>query len=347
MSVRPHPKQPGKWIIDYYPQGRKGQRKRAAFIGCEADARAWELELRRATSPGLPNHINPKIIDIIPEFMEWYKLHRAERTWHDMKAHLKHLIPHFGKLQVNRITPAIVNQYKLKRIGRNKTCNNELNALKAIIKFMVKYNYSNPLTFTIELLPYKAPVPQIPHPADIQKLIEAVEQPIKRAMVLFMWQCGMRWGDMVNIRWERIDWTTGTVNLVDTKGKHPRVCIMTEEIKTTLEPMRKESGYVFENPKTGKPYGSIKNLFKGACKRAGIRRLHPHQLRHAAGTYLLEATGDLRLVQTMLGHKSITTTQIYTQIATERLRQGMSKAEDYIRQLTQSQRSGAKAVKLK
>ncbi|MEP9411528.1 MAG: tyrosine-type recombinase/integrase [Candidatus Brocadia sp.] len=59
-----------------------------------------------------------------------------------------------------------------------------------------------------------------------------------------------------------------------------------------------------------------------ACERAGIGRLHPHQLQHVAYTYLLEATGDLRLVQTMLGHKSITTAQIYTQIATERCGMG-------------------------
>lgn len=345
MSTRPHPTQAGKWVIDYYPQGRKGKRQRIVYIGAQGDAVAWETELRR-TAHGLPNPINPKIIDIIPEFLEWYKLHRAERTWRDTKkSYLKNLLPHFGKLQVNRITMAIVNQYKLKRAGRNKTCNNELNALKAIIRFMVKHNHCNPLTFKIELLPYKAPIPQIPHPIDIQKLIEAVNKPLKKAMVLFMWECGLRYGDMINIRWERIDWTSNTVNLIDTKGKHPRICLMTGNIKAILEPMRKETGYVFENPKTGKPYGSLKTLFKSACKRAGIKRMHPHQLRHAAGTYLLEATGDLRLVQTMLGHKSITTTQIYTQIATERLRQGMSKAADYIGRLTQTQPGDLKAVK--
>ncbi|MEP9411527.1 MAG: hypothetical protein HRF42_08990 [Candidatus Brocadia sp.] len=79
---------------------------------------------------------------IIPEFLGWYKLHRAERTWRDTKAHLKNLLPHFGKLQVNRITQSIVNQYKLKRAGKNKMCNNELNTLKAVIKFIVKYNYA-------------------------------------------------------------------------------------------------------------------------------------------------------------------------------------------------------------
>lgn len=104
-----------------------------------------------------------------------------------------------------------------------------------------------------------------------------------------------------------------------------------------LAPYRKESGYVFENPKTGKPYSSMKTIFKSACKRAGIRRINPHLLRHACGTYMLEATGDLRLVQTTLGHKSVETTQRYTQIATNRLVAGMQATASYIKTLTESQ----------
>lgn len=108
-------------------------------------------------------------------------------------------------------------------------------------------------------------------------------------------------------------------------------------MKTLLEPLKKSEGYVFANPKTGKPYGSLKTLFRNARKRAGIKRIHPHLLRYAIGTYTLEATGDLRLVQEFRGHKSINTTQIYTQIATSRKRVGMSQTADYIGQLSTSQ----------
>lgn len=336
MSVRPHKTIPGKYIIDYYPQGRKGKQVRVVFTGAEADARTLELQLRRNGSASLPNKVNPKIVDILPEFLEWYKLHRKPRSYRDMQEALKHLVPHFGNLSVCRIAPAIITKYQQLRAGRNRSCNKELTCLQAIIKYMVKNNYCQPLPFTIEMLPYRQSLPQIPHPGDIQKFIEAVENPVKKAMILFMWECGLRFCDTTNLLWENINWQTSVI-LVEVTKAAPRLCMMTNNIKAILEPLRKETGYVFENPKTGNPYKSVKTLFKGASKRAGIRRINPHLLRHACGTYMLEATGDLRLVQTTLGHKSVETTQRYTQIATTRLQAGMQATASYTNNLIKLQ----------
>lgn len=344
MSIRPT-KDPEKWIIDYYPQGRAGKRVRIVFPGTESQARMFELEARRNGNSSLPNTANPKIIDIIPEYMDWLKLHRAQKTHEDVKLSLKWLLPHFGKLQVQRITPTIINQYKLCRGQHVRAINKELNYLKGIIKYMVTNGYTNPLTFKIEMLPYKPSIPQIPHPNEIEKFVREIKDSGKKAMVLLMFWAGLRYKDAKNIRWERINWDTQTINLSETKGSVPRLCIMTETVKTLLAPLKKPSGYVFANPKTGKPYGSLKTLFKNASKRAGIRRIHPHLLRHAIGTYTLEATGDLRLVQEFLGHKSINTTQIYTQIATSRKKSGMAQTADYIRQLSTSQDVDNKEVK--
>lgn len=344
MSVRPHKNHPGKWIIDYYPQGRKGKRVQTVVTGSESDARALELQLRRDGFTAPSNKVNPKIVDVLPEFLNWYKLHRKPRSYKDMVYALKFLVPHFGKLQVNRITQGVVTQYKQLRQDRVRSCNKELTCLQAILKYMVKNNHCNPLPFTIELLPYKQPLPQIPHPGDIQKFIDAVTNPIKKAMVLFMWQCGLRFCDTTNLRWENINWDTNVI-LVEITKTDPRMCILTKEIKAHLLPFRKDSGYVFENPKTGQPYKSVKTLFRDASKRAGIRRINPHLLRHACGTYMLEATGDLRLVQTTLGHKSVETTQRYTHIATKRLQAGMQATAHYTSDLIQSQTLITKAVK--
>jgi hypothetical protein len=75
MSIRKIDK--NKWEIDYYPQGRKGKRKREVFYGTEAEAKEFELQVRRQNA-GLPNPTNPKIMDVIPEYMEWVKIHQAE-----------------------------------------------------------------------------------------------------------------------------------------------------------------------------------------------------------------------------------------------------------------------------
>jgi site-specific recombinase XerD len=64
-----------------------------------------------------------------------------------------------------------------------------------------------------------------------------------------------------------------------------------------------------------------------------VLRVHPHLLRHAYGTYALEATGDLRLVRELLGHKDVATTQRHTKVSTNRMRQGIQQTADYVKQL--------------
>jgi site-specific recombinase XerD len=67
---------------------------------------------------------------------------------------------------------------------------------------------------------------------------------------------------------------------------------------------------------------TIAHVLNDAVLRAGqLRRLSPHQLRHACATHLLEGGADVRLVQELLGHESLQTTQVYTQITAARLRE--------------------------
>lgn len=337
MSVRHHPKQPGKFIVDYYPQGYKGKRVRIVYKGKEGDARKWEAELRRQGGPSISTIVNPKIIDVIPEYLEWLRIHRAATTYEDVKRSLKYLMPLFGKLQVSRLTPSIITEFKKKREGRSRATNKELAYLRGIITYMVNNNYSNPLNFKFGEVPYEPPLPQIPHPEEFRKFLAQIKDPSKRAMILLKWTAGLRWKEASRIRWEYIDFTGDIIYLRETKGSKPRVCILAKAVRDILEPMRKETGYVFINPKTGAPFKGIYTLFRLACKRAGIRKLRPHLLRHAFCTYTLEATGDLRVVQEMAGHKDISTTTIYTHIATNRMKAAMTATNDYIRQLQSQQ----------
>lgn len=352
MSVRTLNPEKSKWVIDYYPAGKKGERHQIRFNGSEANARAYEAELRRQHASEIINPINPKIIDIVPEYLEWLQLHRASKTYEDIKRSLKYILAHFGQLTVPRITPVVITQFKQLREGKVRATNKELDYLQSVINYMVRHEYANPLPFKIEKLPYKRPIPQIPHPSDIEKFLAEIKDPVKKAFILFLFQGGLRFGDASRIRWKDIDWTSGTVHIIQ-KGGHPRLVVLSENIKSILGPLKKSgagspsesSGYVFENPKTGKPYLSLKTLFNNASQRANIRRIRPHLLRHAGGTYLLEATGDLRLTQAFLGHKDIASTQIYTHIATNRLKEGMEKTAHHIGEMRRLKNSEDKRHK--
>lgn len=331
MSVRRISDQ--KFIIDFYPAGRKGKRVQEVFRGTKTDAYAYEAEARRQGAQ-LPHSVNPKLIDIIPEYLEWKELHHAPATVKDFKGSWKFLRQVFGLLQVSAITPAIINKYKKLRQGKARATIKELHYLQAVIGWMSRHHppYAAPLPFKIEKINYKAPLPQIPHPKDIEAFMAEVKDPLTLVMIHLMYRAGLRMKDTRHIRWENIDWNTQTILLTETKGNICRTCVMPPEVIQILSPYRQDKGYVFLNPKTNRPIESLKTVFKNASRRAHIKPLRPHLLRHAFGTYSLAATDNLRLVQELLGHKSIESTTIYTKIMPRLKKIGMQRTAAYIQQ---------------
>ena len=100
------------------------------------------------------------------------------------------------------------------------------------------------------------------------------------------------------------------------------------EVLKSLNP--KESGYVFVNPDTGKPYKSIKTGFNAALRRAGIKDFHFHDLRRTAATWLLENGVDIRTIQEILAHTNISTTERYLSVSTENKIKAMNILNNYV-----------------
>ena len=73
--------------------------------------------------------------------------------------------------------------------------------------------------------------------------------------------------------------------------------------------------YVFYDPVSGKPYQDVKRSFNTACKRAGIRDFHFHDLRHTFASHLIMAGIDITTVKELLGHKTLTMTLSYAHLA--------------------------------
>ncbi|WP_457571501.1 tyrosine-type recombinase/integrase [Desulfovulcanus sp.] len=324
MSVRPHPKRPGVWIIDYYPQGRKGKRIRKHFRGTEVEAREIEQILRR-THVLHGRLANPTIQEVLPDYLDWLKIHRAESTYKDVLRSLKWILPVLGHLPVSQITPMTIQEFSRKRGNCPRAINKELDYLKAIISWMVRNGLANPLPFRVEKVPYRRPLPKAPPPHDIEAFLRQITDPQKRAMVLLMLEAGTRFSETTHLKWQNIDWEQGVAVLTKTKGQRPRIIILPDAVMKIIEPWRQTEGWVFPNPKTGRPYTTLKKMFRTACRRAGIPHITPHMLRHAFATQLLTVTGDLRLVQEALGHEDLTTTQIYTKITAARLKAGIQK----------------------
>jgi len=153
-----------------------------------------------------------------------------------------------------------------------------------------------------------------------------------RAMIEAMAGAGLRVSEVVALRPKDIDWTKGTVRVNQGKGNKDRVIPVTAETLAHLQAWaakREALGYnglrpFFLGLRTGGDElttRAVQDMVKNLAARAGIEHCTPHQLRHTYATGSLADGLTIREVQDLLGHASVATTQIYTHVDPEALRQ--------------------------
>jgi integrase/recombinase XerD len=154
-----------------------------------------------------------------------------------------------------------------------------------------------------------------------------------RALLELLYGCGARISEAVGLDVDEIDMESGTVRLVG-KGSKERVVPVGSYAREAASaylvrgrPALAASGSgspaLFLNARGGRlSRQSAWTVLKAAAERAGLRRqMSPHTLRHSFATHLLDGGADVRVVQELLGHASVTTTQVYTLVTVDRLRE--------------------------
>jgi integrase/recombinase XerD len=153
-----------------------------------------------------------------------------------------------------------------------------------------------------------------------------------RALLELLYACGLRVSEAITLRGAQVDLSAGFVTVLGKGGKE-RVVPLGRHARAALEAyLQRErpkllrgrpSPFVFLGP-GGRPLTrqAVWKLVRRRALAAGLgRRVSPHTLRHTFATHLLTGGADLRIVQTLLGHADIGTTQIYTHVAPSRLRE--------------------------
>lgn len=129
---------------------------------------------------------------------------------------------------------------------------------------------------------------------------------------------GMRKMEILKLHRDKVDFNLNTIFVPSSQDKtHKNKTIpVPEQLKPAFKILatRSESGFLFENPSSRKHYTDIKNAWRGALRRAGIKDFHFHDLRHTFATYSIIVSNDLRSVQEILGHSRLTTTQKYAHV---------------------------------
>lgn len=164
---------------------------------------------------------------------------------------------------------------------------------------------------------------------EVKRLIEATNNVKHKAILTTVYSLGLRSGELLNLKISALDGDRNLITIRNAKGKKDRVVVFPQRLKQTLRVYYKKyrpQVYLFEGQK-GHNYSqsSLSALFKQALKRANIKKnATMHSLRHSFATHLLENGTDIRIIQQLLGHKNIQTTQIYTHVSDVELKKVQS-----------------------
>ena len=265
--------------------------------------------------------------------------------WYDLSKYSKYLAIHFSINNVKNIKQNHINEYirNLTKYSskdiKNTTIMRLISSIKSFHKFLqltniVKHDPSErvdspkksinlPITLTIE---------------EIESILNSIninEKNFQRdyAIIELMYSCGLRVSEIINLNLNSLLFEQGFIRVLG-KGSKERVvpiakrCINSitlyvEESRPLYSSRANTKGVVFLNNRGTKlSRMSIWNIFKKYTMQANIsKKVTPHSLRHSFASHLLEGGADLRIIQELLGHVNISTTQIYTHVNISYLRE--------------------------
>ncbi len=152
-----------------------------------------------------------------------------------------------------------------------------------------------------------------------------------RAMLELLYATGLRVTELINIKQSQINFNQGVLRIVG-KGDRERLIPLGEEAQRWIKDfingprmeilLERQTDYLFPTRRGDRmTRQAFWHIIKRYAEKAGVRqKMSPHSLRHAFATHLLNRGADLRVVQMLLGHSDLSTTQIYTHVARERLK---------------------------
>ncbi|MCO6485381.1 MAG: site-specific integrase [Saprospiraceae bacterium] len=259
---------------------------------------------------------------------------------------------YLDRLKVSRYSPHTIRSYKLAftkfLIGISPRHPNDLKK-NDIIQYLLERQKKDYISATyqnqiinaikfwyekVEELPRKNyelprprkadPLPKVISMEEMQSMIRQTTNLKHKCLLMMAYGAGLRSAELLALRPIHVDSKRMIIRIERGKGNKDREVPLPAQLLPILREYYqryKPEIYLFEGQKTGTPYSSksLQQVVHQSAMRAGIRKnVTPHMLRHSYATHLLEAGADIRYIQDLLGHKSITTTEIYTHIARTR-----------------------------
>jgi integrase/recombinase XerD len=252
---------------------------------------------------------------------------------HDLAMYSEHL----GKLAVLDVQKADVSgflKFLYTRKLKPRSAARAFAAVRGLHRFLIleRAREDNP-TANIDQPRWWKPLPNVLSLEEVDRLLAAPDTSTPkgirdRALLEVLYATGLRVSELIGLRLDGVDIEIGFVRCIG-KGSKERIVPLGESAGSAVagymrvRRVKKPTNFLFLNHLGGKlSRVGFWQILKAYGLQAGIKkRLTPHVLRHSFATHLLERGADLRAVQTMLGHADISTTEIYTHVMRERLKE--------------------------
>lgn len=247
-------------------------------------------------------------------------------------SHFSQFMAFFEGKQLNEINEHDIKGYMHTIVKQGKSLSHQNQVINAI-KFYYEQVLDMPQRFYAVERPRKEQkLPSVLSEGEIASIISVTKNLKHKAILVTIYSCGLRLSELLNLKITDIEKDRHLLLVRDGKGGKDRYTVLSE---TTLALLRKyylayrPKQYLFEGQGGGRYSGkSVQNIVKHSLKLAHVKRpASTHTLRHSFATHLLENGTDLRYIQTLLGHSSPKTTEIYAHVSTKGLRDVVSPIE--------------------
>ncbi len=334
MSVK-WDKKRERFILDYYPKGGKGIRKRLtlpAVVRDPAVAEAIEYDLRHPYEHSeLRADSKSTVNDLFPDYLVYYKDHHSITTHDNMLWTFgKYFGPILGEIRATELNKGHLSMYKrIRKEGKvkNRTVNKEMTYFMGFVNWCRKEQQLLMNDFKYERMKETKPEHVI---LSIDEAIRFIlsSDPYYRVFFLTLYSLGLRFAEATGLNWEDLDPANKRI-IARGKGGKERVLPVSDWLLYALNSAKpkdkKAEGLIFRSRITGSKLVNVQKAINRACKRAGIEKhVHPHLLRHTLATHFMAMKINIKIVQEWLGHsREDTTANMYMHAEMEHLRTAM------------------------
>jgi integrase/recombinase XerD len=281
-------------------------------------------------------HLTEDKLKKIEKFEFWLKSKRySNNTIKTYVDALTTFLRYFAVKEIEQITNDDIIEFNNNYILKNEYSSSFQNQVVNAVKLFYKVIENKAINIDLIHRPKKEKtLPNVLSIGEVKELLKAHSNIKHRCMLSLIYACGLRRGELLNLKIMDVNSERNILIIKAGKGKKDRITPLSNKTIDLLRmyyKLYKPKHWLFEGTEVGSMYSekSLANVMKQALAKTQIKKpVSLHWLRHSYATHLLEAGTDLRYIQEILGHSSSKTTEIYTHVSTKSIQQIRSPFDD-------------------